>query len=336
MDMVSIKKYLRPGKPGSDDYIRFLQALLTGISLHAVEANETDLTRFRLEVSAISAKLDEHSTSEEIDAAIDFVIRAVDGYNQIASRMSQAHLAELQAMLAMTTETICYLSDSSKTGIEQLQLVERNLQQASSIRDVRLLRGKLDDCLTLVRSESNRLRDQSRTRIRALQEAVERTSNHVRSVGAVVPDLSPVRRDEVEQLIAAKIAQGKEFVVAIFAIDGLSQIASRYGPEIADDIQLAVVAHLKQALDPGTVHRWSGPALAAILELRTTFQAMERQMHELAAVRLEKTIEKDERFVLLPITCSLIVQKVSDADAVEDVIANLDDFVAAHAGARRH
>jgi GGDEF domain-containing protein len=289
-----------------------------------------------MEVSAISAKLDEHSTSEEIDAAIDFVIRAVDGSNQIASRMSQAHLAELQAMLAMTTETICYLSDSSKTGIEQLQLVERNLQQASSIRDVRLLRGKLDDCLTLVRSESNRLRDQSRTRIRALQEAVERTSNHVRSVGAVVPDLSPVRRDEVEQLIAAKIAQGKEFVVAIFAIDGLSQIASRYGPEIADDIQLAVVAHLKQALDPGTVHRWSGPALAAILELRTTFQAMERQMHELAAVRLEKTIEKDERFVLLPITCSLIVQKVSDADAVEDVIANLDDFVAAHAGARRH
>ena len=333
---MSIKKYIRPGKPDPEDYIRFLQLLLKGISLHAIEANETDLSRFREEVSALSAKLNENSTSEEIDAAVDFVIRAVEGYNQIAVRMTQAHLGELQAMLAMTTETIRFLGNSSKTGIEQLQLVERNLQQASSVRDIRQLRGKLDHCLTLVRSENKRLRDESRVHIKALQDGVERTVKHVRSAGVVVADVLPVRRDEVEQLIAGNIAQGKEFAVAIFAIDGLTQIASRYGPEVADDVHLAVAGHLKQTLDPATIHRWSGPALAAIVDIQTTFQAVEKRMNQIAALRLERTIEQDGRLALLPITCSLIVQKVTDADSVEDVIANLDDFVAAHAGARRY
>ena len=85
---------------------------------------------------------------------MDFVTRAAAGYNRIAARITQAHVSELQAMLAMMTDTITFLSDSSKTGIEQLHTVERNLQKASSIGDIRVLRGRLDDCLTLVRTET--------------------------------------------------------------------------------------------------------------------------------------------------------------------------------------
>src|SRR5580698_3906468 len=185
MDIVSIKKFLRPSKPKPEDYVRFLQLLLNGISLHAVEASESDLTRFRSEVSTISGQLNAQSSAEEIDTAVDFVNRAVAGYNRIAARVTQAHLAELQAMLAMTTETIAFLSDSSKTGIQQLQTVERNLQKATNIGNIRELRSRLDDCLTLVRRESNRLRDESQARIAALQERADRTANHVRSVGVV-------------------------------------------------------------------------------------------------------------------------------------------------------
>jgi len=52
-------------------------------------------------------------------------------------------------------------------------------------------------------------------------------------------------------------------------------------------------------------------------------------------MHLEKTIEKEGRFVLLPVTCSLIVRKVSDADSLESVVEHLDDFVAAHSGSGR-
>ena len=328
--MVSIKKYLGTATPTPADYIRFLQSLLNGIALHAVEATQTDLGTFRREVSAISAQLTEHSSAQEIDAAIDFVIRAVEGYNQIAARLAQAHLAELQAMLAMTTGTIRYLSESSKTGIDQLTLVERNLQHASSLGDVRQLRGKLNDCLSLVRAESNRLRLESRAQIQILQEGIDGAIQRARSAGFTV------HRDEVEQMIASRIAEGKPFAIAVFVIDGLSQIASRYGPGIADDVYRTVTDHIKTQLNPTALHGWSGPAIAAFLESHPNLQALEARIPKIAATRLEKTIENDGRTVLLPITRSAILQKVTDADTLENVVANLDDFTAAHAGARRY
>src|SRR6185437_2604056 len=99
MDMVSIKRFLRPEKPKPGDYIRFLQLALNGISLHAAETNESNLARFRQEVSSISQQLNDKSSTEELQSAVGFVTRAAEGYNRIAERITNAHLQELQTML---------------------------------------------------------------------------------------------------------------------------------------------------------------------------------------------------------------------------------------------
>ncbi len=351
--MVSIKKFLMAGKPNSGDYIRFLQLLLNGISLHAAEANDSNLTKFRKEVSVISEKLSDKSSGEEIEAAVGFVTRAAEGYNRIALRTNQAHLSELQAMLAMTTETITFLSDSSRTGIQQLHAVEKNLLKASNIGDVRVLRSKLDECLTLVRSESDRLRHESQAQIAALKEGVARTSSHIRSTGVTIPQFpaelvehepeihydDPATglrgRAEAEQSIDTKISRGKQFIVTLFLVDGLMQVRNRFGDSTGDEMLLAVVEYLKERLDDDSLFRWSGPAIAVIEEVETTFRALEQRMNQIAPMRLEKTIDKDGRFVLLPVTCSLLVQKVSDADTTDAVVATLDDFVATQAGTCR-
>jgi GGDEF domain-containing protein len=335
MDMVSIKKYLRPGKPKPEDYIRFLQLLLQGISLHAVDADQEELVRFRLEISTISERLDDQSSAEDILVAMGVVIRALAEYNRTSAKATNAHLRELQAMLAMMTETIAFLGTSSKLGIEQLQSVEKNLQKTSSIEDIRVLRSKLDDCLTLVRSESNRLRDESRARIVALQAGVERTSNHMRSVKGVqsVDSATGLHgRAGAEDLIAARISQGKEFVVTLYLVDRLVQVNGRFGRKIGDEVLLLVAQHVGQRLGTGSLFRWSGPALAAIQELSPSFNAVERQAKQIASTRLEKTIEADGRFTLLPVTCSFMLQKVTAGDSLETVTRNLDKFVATHAG----
>lgn len=353
MELVSIKKYLGLRKPRPEDYIRAFQLLLNEISLHAVEGSENDLATFRQEVSAISEKLNDKPSAKDLEAAVGFVIRAVSGYNRIAARITQAHLNELQAMLAMTTETIMFLGESSQTGIRQLRMVERNLQKASSIDDVRVLRGRLNDCLALVRSESNRLRDESQARIAALQEGMARTAKHVRTSGVDVPETPVVvpqdgvgvepedpatglpGRSAAEHLIDANIFQGKGLTVALFLVDGLAQVTGRFGRETSDEIMRAVARHVEERLNGGSLFRWSGPAVTAILEMETSFHAIEREMQQIAAMRLEKTIEKNGHFILLPITCSLMLQKVSDADTLDAVVANLDDFVAAHSGGGR-
>jgi GGDEF domain-containing protein len=352
MDIVSIKKFLRQEKPKPEDYIRFLQLLLNGVSSQAVETNDIDLTRFRQEVADISGQLSVQSSAEEIEAAVEFIIRAVTGYNRMAARNTHAHVHELQDMLAMMTTTIAFLSDFSRTGIEQLQVVEKNLQTASTIGDIRVLRSKMNDCLALVRSESTRLRDESQARIVELRAGVERTANHVRSAGISLPDgpavprersrAMPVKdpltglrgRDAAEEQIADGISQGKEFVVTLFLVERFAQINRRYGSQAGDDVLLMVAQHLGKQLETSSLFKWSGPAFAAVTESEQPLPAIEYEMTRIASKRFEKTIEEDRRTVLLPFTCSSLVQKVSDADSLVGVAEIFDDFVATRAGER--
>jgi len=347
MEIVSIKRFLRPGPPKPESYIRFLQLLLNGISTHAAEGNEIELARFRQEVATIAGQLTVESTTEEIETALGFVMRAVTGYNRMAVRITQAHVNELQAMLAMMSRTIAYLSDSSKTGITQLQAVEKKLQTASTIGDVRVLRGKLNDCLVLVRNESNRLRDESHAHIAELQSSLERTANHVRSSGIAPPEDHPPPpkaprpatpledpltglpgRDSAEALIAKGIAESKQFAVALCLIDRYTHIEARYGVETGEEALLLVAQHLGAQLQRGTLFRWSGPAFAVIAETDQPLHVVEQQMIRLVSKRFEKTIQKDGRTVLVPVTCCCMAQKVSDVDSLEAVAESLDDFVA--------
>ena len=350
MDIVSIKKFLRPETPKAADYIRLLQLLLKGISTEAVDAGEQELASFRKEVAGISQQLSIQSTAEEIESAAGFVLRAAAGYKGMTSRMTKAHVQELQGMLAMMTKTIAFLSDSSKTGVEQLRVVEKNLQTASTIQDVRVLRGKLNDCLTLVRKESHRLHEESTATIQELQRGVEKTATYVREAGAApqtvpvlqkearraVPSDDPLTglpdRDAAEALIACHIQPGSQFFVTLFLVDHFAHLNGRYGTETGNDVLLRVAEYLGKQLEAGSLFRWSGPAFAAVVDGAHALHEVEQQMHRIGSRRFEKTIEEDRRTVLLPITCSCMVQRVSDGDSLEEVVAVLDDFVAAKAG----
>jgi GGDEF domain-containing protein len=335
MDLVSIKKFLRPGKPRPEDYIRFLQLLLQGISLHAVEADEKDLFRFRHEISEISERLSDQSSADDILVAVGTVIRAMSENSRTTARHTHAYLRELQTMLAMMTETIAFLSASSKTGVEQLHNVEKNLQKASSIDDIRVLRGKLDDCLTMVRNERNRIREESQTRITALREGVERTASHVRLADITQvtdPATGLPGRGAAEEMIAAKISVGKDFVIALFLVDRLSHVNARLGRKVGDEILLEVAQHIGQQPVAGSLFRWSGPAFILISDIHPSLSAVQRQMKRIASMRIEKTVETEGRSILLLVTCSFMIQEISARDSLEALGRNFDRFVAAQTG----
>jgi GGDEF domain-containing protein len=349
MDIVSIKRFLRPEQPKPESYIRFLQLLLNGISIHAIDGNELELARFRQEVAGISSKLNVHSTAEEIEVALGFVIRAVTGYNRMAARITHAHVNELQAMLAMMSKTIEFLSQSSKTGIAQLQVVEKNLQTASTVSDVRLLRGKLNDCLVLVRSESTRLREESNAHLVELQAGVDRTANHVRSAGITLPEIEPEAppepetravsmddpltglqgREAAERMIGDSLARGMPLAVTLFLVHRFAHMRSRFGDQVCDEVLMLVAQHLGEQLETGSLFRWSGPSFVVITEAERSLHDIEQRMAAIASKRFDKTIEKDRGTVLLPITCSSVVQRISDDDSLHLVTETLDDFVAA-------
>jgi GGDEF domain-containing protein len=139
-------------------------------------------------------------------------------------------------------------------------------------------------------------------------------------------------RDRAEQLIASRISQGTQIVVTLFLIDRFAQLHGRFGSKLSDEMLLMVAQHLGEQLGTGSLFKWSRSAFAAITEVDRPLQAIEQQMTRVASKRFEKTIEEDRRMVLIPVTFSCMVQKVSDADSLADIAATLDDFVAAKAG----
>jgi GGDEF domain-containing protein len=333
MDLVSLSGHLKSAVLTPADYIRYLQLLLQGVSLHAIESDPEALCRFRNEILSIADALDECAGADDLALNVGKALRALEEYNQSAASSLTGHANELRSMLVMMTETVAFLSSSNETSVSQLSLIEKKLQRASTLEDVRQLRGQMADCLTVVRSESSRLQAESRARLDSLQGEVERVSSRLR-MGVLDSSSDPITglptRALAEQAIAAKISSRKECLVALFVIDRLASINGKFGRTVGDDVLLLVAQQLAKRLSGATLFRWSGPALAALLEVVTDETTAESQAKAAASMRLEKSIETNGRLVFLLITLFGQVRRISSNDSLEAVCGEFDQFISAH------
>src|ERR1700678_830109 len=98
MLMTSIKSFLKRGKPTASDFIRFLQLLLQGMTVHGAEGAADDMGRFRDELAAVSDRLTEQASAEEILLGIAAAIHAMDEFNRRSSTFLKARTREMQGM----------------------------------------------------------------------------------------------------------------------------------------------------------------------------------------------------------------------------------------------
>jgi len=331
--MTAILSFLKPEKPRTLDCVRFLRLLLQGMSLHAAEGRAEEVSRFRAEIDGVSERLTARSSSEEILVEIGAVIQMLKEQKARSDGFMNAHVRERQAMLAMMSSTIAFLATSSAVGVEQLQCIEKNLETTADIDDVRLFRVKLSECLTVVRNESVRVRDVSQNQIRQLKDDLDRAARQSPLPRSLDPTTGLGSRSEAEQMIASSILDGKDATLALFLVDRIAAINSRFGRKVGDEILLTVAQRLaKQLPEASPLFRWSGPAFIAAIDTRGASQAVDRQINQITSERLEKNINANGRTVMLPISCSAVVQRIKPGDSAEAVFHTLDRFVASHTG----
>lgn len=330
MDLVLLGSHLKSGPLAAADYIRYLQVLLTGLAIHAVEEDPVQLRDFRDGIASITASLNEDSTDEDLLVGTGKALRMLAEFNQSAAETRKKHADELRLMLVMMTGAVAFLTATSETSVSQLNTIERKLQRASTLEDTRQLRAQMADCLTIIRSESARIQVESKVRLRALQAEVERVSTRLQ-MGLFDSSTDPVTglpaRAQAEQAITARIAAGQEHVAALFVVDRLASINDRFGRSTGDDILLLVAQQLAKRLSGSTLFRWSGPAILAVLEIVTTAEAAENQAKLAATMSVEKSVEAGERAVLLPIRCLCQVQKISASALADEVYRGFDRFI---------
>jgi GGDEF domain-containing protein len=317
-------------------FIEYLQVLIRGIALHTLEGEPDDLKQLQQNLSAIAESLNNESVPDDLLVAIGKTLRALEEYNRRTAVIFKGQVEELRGMLSTMTATVMFITSSSEMSVKQLSVIEARLQRANSLEDTRQLKASMGECLTLVRHESQRLQAESRTKINKLKSAVERLT--VRLKAASIEDSQDLitglpGRVAAEEAIEAKIAARKDFVAVLFVLDRMASINGRFGRTVGDEILVTGAHALAQKLTGTTLYRWSGPAFAAIFDPAVNLAQAEIRAKQAAATRVEKNIDVDDRSILIVITYSCHVQRVTGKTAADAVMKSMDAFMAANGGA---
>jgi GGDEF domain-containing protein len=140
-------------------------------------------------------------------------------------------------------------------------------------------------------------------------------------------------RSSAEQEIAAKIASNRDCVCGLFLVNRLASINARFGRTVGDEIMLLVAERLAQHLPAGVaVFRWSESALVALVEVEPNIAEVTRRLARAASMNLEKNIETEHRFVLVPITLAFTLKRLSGNCSPPDTFQELDRFVSINTG----
>ena len=121
MDLVLLGSHLKSGTLAPPDYLQYIQVLLTGLSIHALEGDPTQLRDFRDQIASITASLNEQSTDDSRfgRATGDDILLLVA--QQLVKRLSGATLFRwsgpaILAMLEIATTAEAAENQATRAG----------------------------------------------------------------------------------------------------------------------------------------------------------------------------------------------------------------------------
>lgn len=340
MDLASLKSFLKAGKYRSDESVRYFQLLLRTIALHAVEADPIDQQNFREQISEIAERLNADDSGEALLQATATASELIERYNLQTTQHMTGYARELHSVVGMLTSTIAFLAASSETSIDHLKRIERKLEKAAAVEDVKDLRDRLAECLKVVRDESIRVQSEASGKIEALIAGVHDATEHagMKAGGAPAdpfendPPMDPLTglpgRPLAKEAVIARMATGGDFAIAFFFMDRLDSIRARYGEGVSEDLLLLLAQDLGQNFaENDSLYRWSGPSFLVILEIRPSLMALGRRVKDVANAKREKNIEG--KSIILPVTCTSMIHRITTGETPENVFRKLDAFMVA-------
>lgn len=197
--------------PSPQDFVDHLRALLDFIVMHAVEADLPTLGDFQKEVKTIGESIQAESSRDDLEAAINKALHAVEGYNSAVSKAFELQSAELRGLLKSMTETVVFLTSGTETSVKQLDLIGSKLAHAVSIQDAVQMRTIIQDSLSLVLVETQRVQKETRSKTEELKSEVGRLTDLLKSAKLAASDDSITGlpgRGVAEQAIEAGMSAG--------------------------------------------------------------------------------------------------------------------------------
>jgi GGDEF domain-containing protein len=335
--MISIKKFLNKDDSQSGDaYERMALLLLQGIGLHAVEGEQMDRNSFQATIGDLQKSLAEDPSPTNILVATGAALKAMQDYNRRTSHFIQAKGMELQSIVGMLTSSMAQISTASQTSIGKLQDLQKQIEHAVMLDDMRSVKVRLSDCLESMRTESERQRTQSVRAVAEMKQVLQKAQSSKPPEASASVDADRITglplRAEAELAMEAACNEGAHVYAGLFVIDRIRAISTRFGGDLCNQVQMFFLQHLSGGLSPqDQFFRWGPASFLALLRREEPGDQVRKELARFLSGRIEQTFEIADRAVTLPIACTWVVVPLFES-SYDQILRKLDAFTAASSG----
>lgn len=333
--MISIKRLLEQRRSVAQPDPRVLEAalqmgrlLLDGIATHLIHGREADWKAFGRTVKGLLHRMDEPPTALGLLGIASEAVEALDTCSQSTARYLREENEQMQSMVAMLTDTVADLSGQTDAHVARLQTIERQIERASGLDDIRTLSASLESCLLAVREAAAQQRNGSAATVRRLQDQIDAAQTRA------VQNRTPPRFSEAEIDLVTEPSDGPPEkactgYVAVFKLQRADHIASRFGEGARHQMLTLVGQSLKAVLEPDDrLLRWKGTSFVMFLHSAATIQEVRARLSQAVAATGQQYIEVGRKSALLSVGVDWIVFPEAQCPSLDAVFAEVDSFLA--------
>jgi GGDEF domain-containing protein len=313
----------------AETYLRTSRLLLQAIGLHAVEGEPHEYQSFRATIEGLQSKLGEKTPLPEGLMAVGAAAEAMHDYGLRTTRFTRAQSLSWRALARMMVTAIGDLAPTDAHSVE-LREIDWKIGKASTLEEIRDLRKLITACLETIRNEIAGATANNTLAI--LEGALPETTigKAIEANPTQQPDSSTKLfvRCDAEAAIRESRRNGSRSFAAIFVIDRLRHINSRFGQPVGDRLIDLFLQRLTGAvLGEDRLFRWGESSIVALLGRRDSEDEVRREIERILFRRLVETFTVKNQSVVVPISSTWSIVPIADMGC-DATVAKLDAFVA--------
>lgn len=323
--MISLKRYFNasgeetPFAQVETSLRQTVTLLISAMGSSAVDGDLAEFADFREEIKRIRegtvADLPPESLMDQAEAAT----RTLTGYNKRIKALLVSQGGEVKHILSLLQATVNNIAGENTRSARRLQEITLELEQSGAITDLRVLKGRLTDCLKDLREETQQQKKEAAGTMLKLQMTIEQSRNAVAKAGnSVDPVTGLPGRDDALIAMQTAVDGGVRHYAVIMVVNRVQMVNARFGHEVGDRMLAVFKEHMARQLSANDrLFRWSGPAFMAILEREAPLGIIRVLAKRMMDAKIEVDYSGDGRSVLIPVSAvwsALPLTSAPDAD----------------------
>ena len=323
--MISIRKYI-VNNATEQSLVRVIQLLLKGIGLHAVEGDPEAYSQFRQNVEQVLAAVDDAGSNADLISHAADALKFLEAHNRETTAHWNAKSVELQSMVHMLSGTIGSISAAGDENVRRLEDIERQVETASQIEDVRQVKAKLGECLDQIRNEAERQRTETGRAVAELTRGLAGALPPETPAASIDPGSGLPNRQAAEETLAQACNEKAQAFAVSVTIDRIQTFNARFGYEVGDEILRYFAAFLKKQWgEKDLFFRWTDSTLIALIFRPNRLERVRDEIGRVMELKYEHTVQLPSRTVLLPISLRWAVFPMMNPPVL--LVRNIDSVV---------